>query len=116
MSQNPIEEKVIVKLKRKKIDLVQEILSVWPHSLIYIDPETLFEFTPNDRYLGNAATIGNIMEQLEKKGIEPTREIYTGVARVLNVLIRSGRAEITICRDRVFRGIPVLAIKLLDKE
>jgi len=114
-----LQEKIIVEIEGQRIDLTEEILAVWPNSLIHIDPETLFEFTPSERYPGEAATIANLVEQISKRlndrKIGPTIEILTEISKVINALIRSGKIEIIIARDRVFRGLPFMALKLTEK-
>lgn len=104
-------ETVIIERGKTKIDLVALIDKVFPQSLIRIAPETQFGFSPTARQKGNAATITNIIEQIEKTGIGLSIEDLPKIAKALNILIHSGEIELVLARDRVLGGIAFLALK-----
>ena len=109
------EEKVIINKKGVAIDLIALIELVFPKSLIYIAPDTHFEFSPSDRHKGNAATIADIIEQIGKAKIELSVEDLPKIAKALNILISSGELELVIARDRVCSRIAFLVLKKVEE-
>jgi len=112
-------EKVMVKIGKKRIDLVKEILSVLEDSVTsYVDPKTLFEYTPDSDHLANAATIKSIIDKLVAAEISlgaefHSNKVYCQIAKAINAIIRLGSAQLIIARSKL-SGLPFLAIKIED--